>query len=400
MYRFVHAADLHLDAPFRGLARRDPEIAQQLRDASLHALDALVESAIERNCHFVLMSGDIYDGLERGVRAQVRLRNAAARLAEHGIRLFLLHGNHDPVHEGYVAVDQWPETTVVFGAGAPEVHAFACDGGRVTVTGQSYPSRKVTQSLAAGYPAPEGEGLHVAMLHTELDEHGLDHPYSPCVLSDLVATGFHYWALGHIHDQKVLHAHPPVVAYSGNLQGRHFAECGSRGALFVSGAPHELQTEPLALAPVVFERVLLDATDVGAVDDVVKALTQRIPSTPDALQLLRAEIQGRSTHYRALGSLSRDEWLRILQDAAPPAVRWVDVRLDVQPMIDLEALSDAPTLAGALVRRARQDLDLLALLDEVPALRGLAERLNDEAQRHLLTRALARAVDAVTVEGA
>jgi len=393
LYRFVHAADLHLDAPFRGLARREPDFAQRLRDASLQALDNLVDAAIEHDSQFVVVSGDIYDGLHRGVRAQIRLRQAAERLDDHGIRLFLLHGNHDPIDEGYVAVDAWPDNTVIMGP-EPEVHRFGTDAGPVTVTGQSYPDRQVRQSLARGYPPPEGEGLHVAMLHTELDEHGLDHPYSPCELGDLVATGFHYWALGHVHDRKVLHTRPPVVAYPGNLQGRHFGECGPRGALFVSGSPHELRVSPLDIAPITFHRVPLDVTDAGPVDGLVRALVDGIP-TGAGLRLLRAELTGRSVHHRAIEAQPLDEWLRILQDASPPDARWVDVRREVGPAVDLEALADSPSLAGALVRRAGEGLDVAEILHGFPELRELAARLSPEQRDRLLARALGRVVGEV-----
>lgn len=398
MYRFVHAADLHLDTPFQGLSRRSPDIAQQLRDASLQALDALADAAIERSCHFVLLSGDVYDGLERGARAQVRLRQFAERLDQAGIRLFLLHGNHDPVDEGYPAVEQWPAHTTILGAERPEVHAFDTDAGRVTITGQSYPSRSVPWSLADGYPAPAGEGLHVAMLHTELDAHGLEHPYSPCTLADLVGTSFHYWALGHVHDQRVLHERSPTVAFPGNLQGRHFAEPGPRGALYVSGAPHELTIRPLSLAPVTFHRVPVDVGAVGPLDEVVARLVESIPSEGGTLKLLRAELSGRTPHHAALATVSRDEWLRILQDRSPREVCWVDVRLDVASAVPLDTLAEAPSLAGALVRHARAGVDVRDILTTAPQLRRLAEALEPEALDHLLDRALARAIEAVGPE--
>ena len=58
-FRFVHAADLHLDAPFAMMARVAPEIAERLRNASLEAFDALVTMAIDRQAAFVIFAGDI-----------------------------------------------------------------------------------------------------------------------------------------------------------------------------------------------------------------------------------------------------------------------------------------------------------------------------------------------------
>jgi DNA repair exonuclease SbcCD nuclease subunit len=71
-FRFVHASDLHLDAPFEGIRQVAPNVANAFRDASLEAWDALVDLTIEQEAVFLLLAGDIYDGAERGVRAQLQ----------------------------------------------------------------------------------------------------------------------------------------------------------------------------------------------------------------------------------------------------------------------------------------------------------------------------------------
>src|ERR1700744_4517690 len=90
---FVHAADLHLDTPFEGLSRTSPAVGEALRDASLASWDALVELTLRRQAAFLLLAGDVYDGAERGLRAQLRFRAALDRLANAGIASFVVHGN-------------------------------------------------------------------------------------------------------------------------------------------------------------------------------------------------------------------------------------------------------------------------------------------------------------------
>jgi exonuclease SbcD len=46
MFRFIHAADLHLDSPLRGLSERFGAPVDELRGASRKALDRLVEVAV------------------------------------------------------------------------------------------------------------------------------------------------------------------------------------------------------------------------------------------------------------------------------------------------------------------------------------------------------------------
>ena len=47
-FSFLHCADLHLGAPFQGLADLPPEVAARLREAPIQALDRIVATAIER----------------------------------------------------------------------------------------------------------------------------------------------------------------------------------------------------------------------------------------------------------------------------------------------------------------------------------------------------------------
>src|SRR5436853_715225 len=98
-FRFVHAADLHLDTPFASLARVAPEIAGRLRDAALEAYDALVDLAIAREAAFVVLAGDTYDCADRGVRAQLRFLRGVERRAQAGIQVFAAPGHHAP-HDG------------------------------------------------------------------------------------------------------------------------------------------------------------------------------------------------------------------------------------------------------------------------------------------------------------
>ena len=48
-----------------------PGLVATLRDATTLAFDNLVNAALEHSVAFVVIAGDIYDGPERGVRAQL-----------------------------------------------------------------------------------------------------------------------------------------------------------------------------------------------------------------------------------------------------------------------------------------------------------------------------------------
>ena len=57
---------------------------------------------------FLLVAGDVYDGADRSLQAQLRFRQGLRKLDEAGIRVYLVHGNHDPL-------DGWSDSLDVGG---------------------------------------------------------------------------------------------------------------------------------------------------------------------------------------------------------------------------------------------------------------------------------------------
>lgn len=61
-FKFLHAADLHLDSPLLGLASKSADYASRVDRASRDAFENLVALAIDEGCAFVLLAGDLFDG--------------------------------------------------------------------------------------------------------------------------------------------------------------------------------------------------------------------------------------------------------------------------------------------------------------------------------------------------
>jgi len=158
-FRFVHAADLHLDTPFEGVAGPAPDVARALQEASLQAWDNVVEVALERDASLLLIAGDVYDGAQRGLRAQLRFLGGLRRLSEAGVRTFIVHGNHDPL-DGWSAIGEWPPGVHVFGSsGVGTARVDLEGGGVVCVHGISYATRETTENLARRFSRSGDAGV-------------------------------------------------------------------------------------------------------------------------------------------------------------------------------------------------------------------------------------------------
>ncbi|MFM7552189.1 MAG: exonuclease SbcCD subunit D, partial [Actinomycetota bacterium] len=119
--RLVHAADLHLDSPFTGLGSVRDGLDGVLLDASLDALDDLVELCLAEDAEVLLLAGDQFDRAEGSSRGRQRLARACATLTAAGTAVFAVHGNHDPLRGRSPLADV--DGVTVFRPGRPQTHA-------------------------------------------------------------------------------------------------------------------------------------------------------------------------------------------------------------------------------------------------------------------------------------
>ncbi len=409
-FSFLHAADLHLDTPFAGLGALQPAVAAALRDASLSAFDRLVDLAVQRRVAFVLLAGDLYDGPKRGLRAQLRFHRGMERLAAAGIGCFVVHGNHDPLEEGWSALRGFPAGVHVFGAGAPSSVPVVREGRCLAVVhGVSYGRREERENLAAAFRRGPEAVLQIGLLHAHVEGQQGHDPYAPCSLADLAASGLDYWALGHVHDRQILARGPSWVVYPGNLQGRSpkATECGAKGAVLVhveAGAVAGVEFAPLA--PVRFENLRVDAAGVGDLASLERLVLERI--RPVLLEpavegiVARLEIGGRAALHHDLARGGGEELLASLRDASAgsePWVHWDRVAVGTSPPVDRAALLARDDFAGELLRRIDalqlREEELAALVEgiDAPLLRGEIARVlqpTDGEERLALLRAAER----------
>lgn len=405
--RFLHTADLHLDSPFTGLQGTDDALAGQLCDATFRAFDGLVRTALERRVDFVLVAGDVFDGAERSLRAQVRFRDGLARLAREGIPSYVIHGNHDPL-DGWISSIRFPDLVTVFPGDRVRSEVFHRDGQALArIHGISYPRRTVPDDFGRGFAREGPEPLQIGLFHCNVGGDSRHDPYAPRTVEELRATGLDYWALGHIHEARVLSPDAPFVAYPGNPQGRHVREAGPRGALLVeTEGPRVVRHETVALDVVRWELLEVDAGGLRTME----ALQQRLQ---EVLEEARDEAAGRSlvARVRLVGrsplnrELARDlpGLLAVAREAWPPGepFTWIE-RLDDQtrPDVDLEERARAEDFVGSVLRLGRElrerPEELAGWLEDLYEHHRLRKRVrtpHPEELRALMDEALSLAAD-------
>ncbi|MBI2570137.1 MAG: DNA repair exonuclease [Candidatus Schekmanbacteria bacterium] len=228
--KFLHAADIHLDSPMRGLARYGDLPIEDIRCASRRACEQLVQLAIEEEAAFVVVAGDLYDEDWRDYNTGLFLVRQMAALRDAGIQVFVVKGNHDAASRITKSL-RLPDNVRVFAERKPETMILEELG--IAIHGQSFAAPHVPEDLSAAYPSPRPGLLNVGVLHSSLDGRPGHDVYAPCTSAGLRGRGYDYWALGHVHRWEIVAADPWIV-FPGNVQGRHARETGPKGCALVT----------------------------------------------------------------------------------------------------------------------------------------------------------------------
>jgi hypothetical protein len=302
-FRFLHAADIHLDSPLRGIAFSGLGRADAFRSASRRAFENLVVTAIERQVAFLLLAGDIFDGDWRDFGTGLFFTEQMGKLDRAGIQVFITDGNHDAatvIRKRLI----WPENVTVFPSRQP--HTFAIDSLRVALHGQSFGRPDVSENLALSYPPNKAGCFNIGLLHTACNGREGHALYAPCSLPQLVAHGYDYWALGHVHGREILNEFPHVV-FPGNLQGRHVRETGAKGATLVHIADgHVINVEHLVLDVARWALVAPDVSLVDSMTDLMELvrtlLGEQITAADGRPVAVRVAFSGTTKLHAALAS--------------------------------------------------------------------------------------------------
>lgn len=371
-FRFLHAADIHLDSPLHGLSRYEGLPVAEIRSATRSAFDNLVQKAIDEQVDFVVIAGDLFDGDWKDMGTGLYFARAMGRLHQADIPAFVLAGNHDAASVVSRTVP-WPPNVRLFSSKRPETHRLPDLS--VAVHGQSFATAAVTDNLVLAYPVADPHAFNIGMLHTALAGRPGHENYAPCSLDDLRSCGYQYWALGHVHEFEVV-SDDPYVVFPGNVQGRTIRETGAKGAVIVTVEDREVTSlERVELDVVRWARVEVDCGGATSneVVDLIRAELHRVHGANAAgLPLVaRVTLVGETADAGALhdrASSLRDE-VRALAAGVSPYLFVEKVKVNV---------AQVTASGGAMV----EGLD--ALIDEVAADPGLAGALAADLERFMV----------------
>ena len=415
MFKFIHAADVHLDSPLRGLSKYESVPVESLRNACRKAFENLIDLAIQEKVAFVLLAGDLYDGDWKDYSTGIFLSRQMGRLDKNDIPVFAVAGNHDAANRMTKALDSPANMKML---SSRKVETIRLDKCSVAIHGRSFGTQHVNENLAAKFGAAEKGMFNIGMLHTSLDGREGHAPYAPCTIDDLRSKGYQYWALGHVHEQEFVSDEPHIV-FPGCIQGRHIRETGSKGCVLVTvedGSVSEIEKCPLDVLRWVY--CLVDLTDASDMTEVLErtriSISNKGSSTDGRPMAMRIRFEGATTISNELAAYPErfEQQIKALGAEIAGDDLWIEKveiasvsKLDLNALLAdssafsklLEGILATPASPGEIngledvIAGIRQKIpseafgdDSLLNLDETQTI----ERLVDEAKQMLIGRLL------------
>ena len=291
--KLLHVADLHLDSPFVGIGKQLQNVAKALIQAPFQAFERCVSIAINQQVDVMVIAGDIYDADKQTIQAQYFFAQQLKRLEAVGIQVVLCHGNHDYMKLDHQAMP-YPDNVHVFNSQEVEAIDLILAKTQETVRfyGFSYAKRWVEERMIEQYPInSQATTYTIGVLHGQMEG---DH-YAPFDVASLLSKNYDYWALGHIHQARILQEQP-LIQYAGCIQGRHRQELGDKGAFIIELEPNTpAKSRFVSLASIVWQEA-----------------TVRCQSQWHEIELVQAAMQV-IANYQAEASVSQQSQLVTLQ---------------------------------------------------------------------------------------
>lgn len=327
---------------------------------------AVVDQAIERAVDAVLLAGDVADESNKHFEAFGVLERMLHRLADAGVLVFLVTGDHDYDVLGSIVDAVNSPFVRLLGRGQRWETATLDKRGEdaLRVVGWSYAGPHVHESPLDDFPNLDDSLPSIALLHGDLER--AVSPHAPVSLDAVQATGATAWVLGHGHAPRAEHHGRQLVLVPGTPQPLDASESGPHGAWIVEiGADGDATATALPIATVRYDSVSVDLEGAATATSVRERIAQALRLYAEGVReaspsvrraVVEVTLKGQTLAYRSVDGIATE--LVEVGDTQTAGLAVVVERVDdqVRPALDLERLAEGSgpvaTLAALALRLA------------------------------------------------
>ncbi|QDV21086.1 putative metallophosphoesterase YhaO [Gimesia panareensis] len=312
--RFIHAANLRLDHQPQGIAAVSESALQLLEDCTLTCFSNLIQTCLDQEVDFLLLTGNTFVEADHSIRARIALIDGFQKLAARNIPVLVIPGESDPL-SAWDLQYHWPENVNFFSPGDHERFDILRDTETVatlqlfgSAPAKTYQSLKLKQRnqlfnkhnqrpLSIGCMTPAASTSTQESATFELDSFSLAVPDAFQNDDDSSEVAVDYLSLYKGTSHHTFEMQPGVAHHPGTPQGLNCNEYQKNGVTLAtvnSEAPLELRR--LKVAPVRWLPVELQLephTSAAQLRQLMKsALLSRKPGKHEQLWMIRWNLTG------------------------------------------------------------------------------------------------------------
>ena len=272
----MHLADAHLDSPFQGLSFLPSNEFKNIKQSTQKSFTKAIDTALDRNVDLVLIAGDTFDSAHPSPQSQLFFSHEIQRLTDKKIQVVMILGNHDYLNPDEMLLPQTPYFKLL--GSNEEVEEFESktkEDFPYTVVGFSYQHNHIETDKISEFPK-KGDNFTIGLMHAGTKTTtNYQNVYAPFTTAEIKDLNYNYFALGHIHLRQTL-SKDPLIVYSGNLQGRHINEQGSKGVYIgtVDETTKKVSLDFVETAPIIWQMATLTLDQEISQKDLTRQIVE------------------------------------------------------------------------------------------------------------------------------
>ena len=274
--KFMHLADAHLDSPFQGLSFLPSNEFKNIKQSTQKSFTKAIDTALDRNVDLVLIAGDTFDSAHPSPQSQLFFSREIKRLTDQKIQVVMILGNHDYLNPDEMLLPQTPYFKLL--GSNEEVEEFKSktkEDFPYTVVGFSYQHNHIETDKISEFPKKR-DNFTIGLMHAGAKTTtNYQNVYAPFTTAEIKDLNYDYFALGHIHLRQIL-SEDPLIVYSGNLQGRHINEQGSKGVYIgtVDETTKKVSLDFVKTAPIIWQMATLTLDREISQNDLTRRIVE------------------------------------------------------------------------------------------------------------------------------
>lgn len=317
--RFIHAAGVLADHQVRDAGPCDDDVRSTLIDATLVSFERIVESCVDHEVDFLLLTGDTFDESDRSLRAQVAIREGFECLEEAGIDVFVVPGPRDSP-DAWTSFRDLPDNVSLFVPDVDEPMAIMRHGnvlatlqaclGKSAADSLNHEESSIGQSRIGPFrigiipPFASGSGVpDESVVETWLSTHRVDYLAVPLPFPRLSVNRM----------DQIAHCPGPSTSMSS-------VDLGPAGCSLVTiEAKSTISTDQIVTSPVRREKIRITIGDTATWDQLMSGMRGYVESLlaldKASVLILHWELTGSGSLHESLHAPEAEQELFELLEA-------------------------------------------------------------------------------------